>query len=98
MTKEKLKLLLLASAYDFKNNDLFIKSLDDNEATFKFVHYSEPTSENVPYKTISIEKLEESAKDLMFALENDKEFSKDYKEESEECIKAWEDYNKLIKK
>ena len=94
MTKEKLKLLLLANSYDFKNNDFFIKSLDDSEATFKFVHYSEQTSEHIPYRTISIEKLEESAKDLMFALEDDEEFAEDCKEESNEWIEAWKAYNK----
>lgn len=95
MTIETFKLLLLAITYDFKNNDLFIKSLDDNEATFKFVHHLETTSKDVLYETISIKKLEERAEDLMFALKDDEEFAEDCKEVSEEWIEAWKAYKQI---
>ena len=88
MTKERFRLLLRANDYDLKNNDLFIESINEDEVTFKLVHYSESSSSDVKSKTISIKELEADAKELVdYAMH-------EYNEKgAKEILEAWKAYN-----
>ena len=67
--KERIRNLLIANGYDLKNNDLFVESINEDEVTFKLVHYSEKTSNDVKSKTVSIKELEADAQELKEILE-----------------------------
>ena len=85
---EKIKNLLRANDYDLYNNSLFVESINDDEVTFKLVHWSARTNDDVKSTTLSIKELEADAQELIdYAIH-------EYSEKgAKEILEAWKAYN-----